>query len=220
MKKPLLLTLAVVLLLAIAGVLLFVTHTLEWYTISTTSNQPTYKTGDLVFASSLKKPGNGDFIVFEREKNIWIFRCIGKPGDKVEIKKADVYVNGKLLEEPYTMKRYYIPTKDALRLEKFLLDNDLAPREIYYGLAMVPMSDAQLKAIKLPLKRFSKEKDADPVAGLFKQFKQKHYNEDNLGPIVVPANSYFVLGDSRSDAFDSRFFGYVKAKDIISTVVK
>lgn len=73
------------------------------------------------------EPERGDIIVFEYPKDPsedFIKRVIGTPGDTVEVRNKDVYVNGEKLDEPYV--QHTDPNFQTMR-------DNMAPRTVPKG---------------------------------------------------------------------------------------
>lgn len=51
---------------------------------------------------------------------------------------------------------------------------------------------------------------------------EKIASDDNFGPIIVPQNDFFLLGDNRPESFDSRYWkpSTIKRENILGKVVK
>lgn len=121
------------------------------------SMEPTLMTNDRIIVSKvgyrIHEPARGDVIVFRyprNERQVFVKRLIGLPGDTVELKDSRLLINGQAMAEPY-----------------------------------------------LP-------------AGL--EFA-------NFGPVDVPADTYFCLGDNRNLSNDSRVWGFMPDKNLIGKAV-
>lgn len=64
----------------------------------------TLEDGQQVIASPLAKIDHSDVVIFDAPDNpdrMYVKRVIGLPGDTVEYKNDELYLNGELVEEPY-----------------------------------------------------------------------------------------------------------------------
>ena len=142
---------------ALVIALLIKTFLFQAFYIPSASMDPTLKVHDRVLVNKLSyhlhPVHRGDIVVFkapkeERTAQIkdLVKRVIGLPGDTLEARNGHIYVNDRLLNEPY-----------------------------------------------LP----------------------KGTITDNLPRQVIPANSYFMMGDNRGESSDSRVFGPIQRSTII-----
>ena len=197
------------------------TNALAFYKVPTMANFPTIKPGDRIFGSSLLTAKRFDFITFyvngETGKEIRTNRICGLQGDTIEIKGGDLYINGKYSDSGLTLGHYFkLPTSELEKVQKLVDPKDASSIYSENDSLTANLADADIKLNSLKAVRVlqSPTERNEEVGRTFKTSN----NADYFGPVVVPPNKYFVLGDNRSSAQDSRYLGFIDKADYITTV--
>lgn len=131
------------------------------------------------------------------KKENYIKRCVGIPGDVIEIKNTDLYVNGEpqtITEKMKNQFRYYVKTDGTLFSERTLNKYNIYEGQILSrnGDYELMLNDESLEAIK----RFTYVKKVEKII-IDKGVKVNspelifpednfNWNLDNFGPIKVP----------------------------------
>jgi signal peptidase I len=125
-------------IVVIAGGLIFILiiNLQKAYKIPTGSMESTLLRGDHIITVKYfadQKLNRGDIIIFplptDREKD-FVKRIVGLPGEKLEIRQQQVYINDNVLSEPYTMHTEPPTPKPSPR-------DDLSPTMIPDGYVFV-----------------------------------------------------------------------------------
>lgn len=180
------------------------------------------KSGDAVVFNVPNYEEDGDAPLDLR--TFYVKRCVGTPGDVLEVRDQQVYVNGKAMENPERMQHpVFMKTKENLDeafFDSYGIRN--APDASYDSADWLPLADStnQLVGYKLNTskkhideikslpwaKTFDFESFKDPKGVTFVdifphdtvQFK---FNRDWYGPIKIPAKGLTVTLDSKNVAF-------------------
>jgi len=99
---------------AVVLALIIRTFVVQAFKIPTGSMRTTLLEGDRIlvnkFIYRFKEPGRGDIVVFrypEDMKKDFIKRLIAFGGEELEIKDGEIYINGKMVEEPFSIRQVY-----------------------------------------------------------------------------------------------------------------
>ena len=157
------------------------------------------KRGDIIV---FKYPGNKVHPESDRRRNPpiipyqinYVKRVIGLPGETVEFRDDHVYINGQLLPE-HRIIGDADDNESALTTREFEERTSDQKWSVYY-------SEDSLQEISSE-GHLSKRRTSGYEFG----FANK--------TMVVPANSFFVMGDSRDNSEDSRYWGFVPRELII-----
>lgn len=131
-------------------------------------------------------------------KSFYVKRCVGLPGDVLQVTHRNLTVNGQSLTAREGMKQSWLVTATDEIHERNLRKLGLDPDDYFY-LGRTPdakavykmlLTQGQLDAVKQTPFILSVMDDyttqEGPDAGIFPPALNKHWNGDNYGPLVVP----------------------------------
>jgi signal peptidase I len=170
------------LIVIVTIVLLIRAFVAQAYNIPSGSMKPTLLVGDFILVNKLvyrfSEPQRGDIVVFKYpiDPNIdFIKRIIALPGEEVEVRNNQVFINGKPL-----------PLIEVGRGEE-------------NGVRKVIYEEVLPEGIKHKVQ-------------FYEDFP---FSKRDFGPVVVPPNHYFVMGDNRDNSEDSRYWGFLPRENIV-----
>lgn len=148
----------------------------------------------------------------------WVKRVIAVPGDTIEGRIEDghpvIYLNGARFDEPYVNPYPLIMVKrnvgffDAPNLENTFIFSALRQYEkspLYYSYDMKCALDQQ------PFYALTQNELAlDPISNkpLFRMPNVAE-EQDSFPPVRLPEHKYWVMGDSRRNSHDSRYWHFL-----------
>ncbi len=203
-------------------VILRLTRGIQFFNVPSSSNEPNLKTGSRIIGSSYVKPERLDFAYFKFSDSLEgytiIKRLIGKPFDTLECKSGVFYVNGENLDQKINLRYQYKVSKHTY--DEYLKEHkDNVESYYYYDSDSINVFIDQSLVSSLPIKlnRYIPQMNNSLTPDIQSLDSSASWND--FGPLIIPSDKYFFLGDSRDNSVDSRYRGFVDRQHILGTLI-
>ena len=188
--------------LVILPIRLLQIHVLGVTQVPTNSMENTILPGDRIVVGNIRGSiERNDIIVFNHPDGSCVQllkRVIGLPGDTVLIRSGTVYINSSPIAPPAAIR--FSPADAVLDFPH----PDLEWTMHYFGPVLVPQKGMYVSLDSINARLYWSVIQLEKGEGV-----------DSIDGYVFNTNSYFVLGDYRTNSIDSRYFGFVPRELIV-----
>jgi len=153
--------------------------------------------GDIIvfkFPGATQQTIPGQAPEVEQYKTFFIKRVIGMPGETIEVRGAQVLIDGQPLPE------HRVTTAERTQRVR--------------GAPLPEASDPPRQNAESPYTVYYDPQTINPPRGIVENVHPTFQYAVGGRPFVIPDDSYFVMGDNRDDSADSRQWGVVQ-RDLV-----
>ncbi|MFC2083454.1 signal peptidase I [Bacteroidota bacterium] len=174
---------------------------------------------------AIREPEKGDIVVFEypgdrdeikpKEISNYVKRCIGTPGDTVEIKNKVVFVNGEEIPIPPNIQYLKPKPIPAGVKNPFIFPKNVNWNEDNYGPYSIPKAGDIIELNRANISAWETIINRE-IGRKVVRVKGNQIFIDNkiVTYYTLQKDYFFMMGDNRDDSADSRFWGLVP-RDLI-----
>jgi len=218
----------IIIVLIVVGFLFLLKFQFPHYKVMSNGMSPNFNKGDIILINKFINGGkikNNDVCVIENKEE-YLTRIIGLPDDKIQIINGNLFVND--VEQTAIVTSF---------IYKVVLGNHPPLAEYDLMLLLQPINQYKEYTASLTQQQAKEISEYEFVKSITKVIHPKGYyysfsdkpifnnktsfnwSRDNFGPITIPKKSYFVIGDNRGQAIDSRYFGFVIEEQVIGKMM-
>lgn len=162
-------------------------------------------------------------------KTYYVKRCVGIPGDKLEVMKGQLIVNGQPISNPKQMKfSYLVSTKDEINkrnLAKLGLDSEdyfflgrSRDGQVIYKMLLTAEQLKEVKAVPyITAVQEDYTRSEVPDNGIFPSSRSNEWTGHNYGSIVIPkAGMEIVIDESTLPLYEEIITKYENHKSVVA----